>query len=78
MDVGQVKQLSNGLNGGKRSFVLDNFTELAIVAFDGVGGVNHAPDFTWKVKKSREFFPVVFPGPDGTGILAAPQLIQFE
>ena len=49
MDVGQVKQLSNGLHGGERSFVFDNFTELAIVAFDGVGGVNHPPDFTRKV-----------------------------
>ena len=42
--VGQVQQLANGLLRGERSLVFGHFTELAVVAFNGVVGVNQAPD----------------------------------
>ena len=72
MDVSQVKYFSNRLNGWERSLVFDDFSELAIVTFDGVGGVNHPANFAWKVKECGEFFPIFFPGADSAGILTAP------
>jgi hypothetical protein len=45
IDIGQIQHLADCLSAGERRLVFSDFAELAVVAFDGVGGVNQAPDF---------------------------------
>jgi hypothetical protein len=49
--IGQVKQFANSLPTGERRLVFGDFAQLAIIAFDGVGGVNQAPDFCGVVEE---------------------------
>ena len=78
MDIGQIEQLANRLLAGERRLGFGDFAELAIVAFDGVGGVNQAPDFCGVVEEGGQLFPVIFPGPHGDRVLVTPFLTQFD
>jgi hypothetical protein len=45
VDIGQIKQFANSLLARERRLVFGDFPQLAVIAFDGVSGVNQAPDF---------------------------------
>ena len=75
---GQEKQLADGLAVWESSFGFDHFANLAVVAFNGIGGIDQAADIRRIVKVGSQVFPIVFPGTDGHGILAAPLIAELD
>jgi hypothetical protein len=51
---------------------------LAVIPFHRVGRINQATDLSREGKVGGQIFPVVFPGADGYGILAAPLITELD
>ena len=69
---GQEEQLTSGFGIGETTFGLDNLAQLAVIAFDCVGGVDQPADLGGVIKEGRQVGPVVLPGAHGQSVLASP------
>ena len=61
---------------GEQRLGFGHLADLAVVALDGVGGVDEATDFRGELEHGRQVFPVVFPTAHGDGVAVAPSLSQ--
>ena len=53
---GQIDELERGLFGRHVAACLEDFSDLSVEVFDGVGGVNHASDFLGKAQERSHLF----------------------
>ena len=54
---GQIDELERGLFGRHVAACLEDFSDLSVEVFDGVGGVNHASDFLGKAQERSHLIP---------------------
>ena len=61
ISVSQEKQFTSRFGGRENAFGFGDFAQLAMVAFDGIGGVDQAPDLSGISEEGRQVLPVVLP-----------------
>ena len=73
----QIQCLEQGNLRREDAFPLHGFSDPAVEALNGVGGVNQPTYRFGIVEKRRQFRPVPFPGQHDMGVLSSPGFLEF-
>ena len=76
--VSEINQFFKGGVIREHALVFCHFPYLAVIALDGIGGINHASYIRCKLEVFGKLFPVVLPRLDDDRIFLAPFFIQIK
>src|SRR5262249_23281108 len=57
--MSQIEGFADAVVGGKDRLVPGGFAQLAVVALNGIVGVDHTPDLEREIEEGRQIVPVV-------------------